>query len=187
MKWWWFSGDAKLASGLQTYLLSRDEWNLKSEFQAGHGKVCSVPLTLLIIIYALPDYFFFGITKKLFLQYFVWQISVSCIEKFPAVTVLLGEHVHFTVGEYFLTRRNNNAWAFLPSAYYLFHLHFKCFFLILVKKVKLSVLRLCSTFSSIYLYNLKLFHMKIDEMRVQWPKVGDAIHEISYPFEVDFR
>ncbi|CAA7028363.1 unnamed protein product [Microthlaspi erraticum] len=69
-----YSGDAKLASGLQTYLLSRDQWNLKSEFQAGHGK-----------------------------------ISVSCIEKFPAVTVLVGEHVYLTVGEYFLTKRNNIA------------------------------------------------------------------------------
>lgn len=32
-------GDVKFATGLQTYLLSRDPSNLKSEFQAGDGKV----------------------------------------------------------------------------------------------------------------------------------------------------
>ncbi|KAK9088613.1 hypothetical protein Scep_027695 [Stephania cephalantha] len=34
-----YSGDAKQANGLQTYLLSRDHSNLKSEFQQGNGKV----------------------------------------------------------------------------------------------------------------------------------------------------
>ncbi|KAJ1420666.1 hypothetical protein SESBI_14243 [Sesbania bispinosa] len=33
-----FTGDAKLAYNLQTYLLSRDHSNLKSEFQDGNGK-----------------------------------------------------------------------------------------------------------------------------------------------------
>ncbi|VVB01356.1 unnamed protein product [Arabis nemorensis] len=66
-----YSGDVKFASGLQTYLLSRDTSNLKSEFQAGDGKV-----------------------------------TVSCIEKFPAVTLVLGEHLHLTVCDYFLSKRN---------------------------------------------------------------------------------
>ncbi|KAK9085817.1 hypothetical protein Sjap_026228 [Stephania japonica] len=34
-----YSGDAKQANGLQTYLLSRDHSNLKSEFQKGNGKI----------------------------------------------------------------------------------------------------------------------------------------------------
>lgn len=34
------AGNTKLADGLQTYLLSRDHANLKSEFQHGNGKVC---------------------------------------------------------------------------------------------------------------------------------------------------
>ncbi|KAF3455800.1 hypothetical protein FNV43_RR00442 [Rhamnella rubrinervis] len=34
-----FSGNTKLADGLQTYLLSRDYVNLKSEFQQGNGKI----------------------------------------------------------------------------------------------------------------------------------------------------
>ncbi|CAA7012866.1 unnamed protein product [Microthlaspi erraticum] len=67
-----FSGDVKFASGLQTYLLSRDHSNLKSEFQDGDGK-----------------------------------ITVSCIEKLPAVTVVLGEHLHVTVGDYLLSKGRN--------------------------------------------------------------------------------
>ncbi|XP_010525919.1 PREDICTED: isoleucine--tRNA ligase, cytoplasmic [Tarenaya hassleriana] len=66
-----YSGNAKFASGLQTYLLSRDHSCLKSEFQVGDGK-----------------------------------ITVSCIEKLPAVTVAMGEHVFLTVGEYFLSKRS---------------------------------------------------------------------------------
>ncbi|KAG7552624.1 Methionyl/Valyl/Leucyl/Isoleucyl-tRNA synthetase anticodon-binding [Arabidopsis thaliana x Arabidopsis arenosa] len=66
-----YSGDVKSATGLQTYLLSRDHSNLKSEFQAGDGK-----------------------------------ITVSCVENLPAVTVVLGEHLHLSVGDDFLSKRN---------------------------------------------------------------------------------
>ncbi|KAG7583039.1 Aminoacyl-tRNA synthetase class Ia [Arabidopsis suecica] len=66
-----YSGDVKFATRLQTYLLSRDHSNLKSEFQAGDGK-----------------------------------ISVSCIEKLPVVTVVLGEHIHLTVGDYLLSKKS---------------------------------------------------------------------------------
>lgn len=34
------AGNSKFAQGLETYLLSRDHTNLKSEFQLGNGKVC---------------------------------------------------------------------------------------------------------------------------------------------------
>jgi isoleucyl-tRNA synthetase len=34
-----YSGESKYANALQTYLLSRDHSNLKSEFQLGHGKI----------------------------------------------------------------------------------------------------------------------------------------------------
>ncbi|CAL9221979.1 unnamed protein product [Arabidopsis halleri] len=66
-----YSGDVKFATRLQTYLLSRDHSNLKSEFQAGDGK-----------------------------------IIVSCIEKLPVVTVVLGEHLHLTVGDYLLSKKS---------------------------------------------------------------------------------
>ncbi|KAG7557311.1 Aminoacyl-tRNA synthetase class Ia anticodon-binding [Arabidopsis suecica] len=66
-----YSGDVKSATGLQTYLLSRDHSNLKSEFQAGDGK-----------------------------------ITVSCVENLPVVTVVLGEHLHLSVGDDFLSKRN---------------------------------------------------------------------------------
>jgi hypothetical protein len=36
------TGDSKFAQNLQTYLLSRDHSNLKSEFQDGNGKVCLI-------------------------------------------------------------------------------------------------------------------------------------------------
>ncbi|ESQ46757.1 hypothetical protein EUTSA_v10027624mg [Eutrema salsugineum] len=62
-----YSGDVKYARELQTYLLSRDHSNLKTEFQAGDGK-----------------------------------ITVGCIEKVPVVSVVLGEHLHLTVGDYYL-------------------------------------------------------------------------------------
>jgi isoleucyl-tRNA synthetase len=66
-----YSGDVKSATGLQTYLLSRDHSNLKSEFQAGDGK-----------------------------------ITVSCIENVPVATVVLGEHLHLSVGDDLLSKRN---------------------------------------------------------------------------------
>ncbi|XP_020885868.1 isoleucine--tRNA ligase, cytoplasmic [Arabidopsis lyrata subsp. lyrata] len=66
-----YSGDVKFATRLQTYLLSRDHSNLKSEFQAGDGK-----------------------------------ITASCIEKLPVVIVILGEHLHLTVGDYLLSKKN---------------------------------------------------------------------------------
>ncbi|CAE5968340.1 unnamed protein product [Arabidopsis arenosa] len=66
-----YSGDVEFVTRLQTYLLSRDHSNLKSEFQAGDGK-----------------------------------ISVSCIEKLPVVTVVLGEQLHLTVGDYLLSKKS---------------------------------------------------------------------------------
>ncbi|CAN8276066.1 unnamed protein product [Cochlearia groenlandica] len=66
-----YSGDVKLPTGLQAYLLSRDHSNLKTEFQAGDGK-----------------------------------INVSCIEKFPAMTVVLGEHLHLTVSDYLSSKKS---------------------------------------------------------------------------------
>ncbi|KAG7615473.1 Isoleucine--tRNA ligase, cytoplasmic [Arabidopsis thaliana] len=66
-----YSGDVKSATGLQTYLLSRDHSNLKSEFQARDGK-----------------------------------ITVSCIENVPVATVVLGEHLHLSVGDDLLSKRN---------------------------------------------------------------------------------
>ncbi|KAM4106059.1 hypothetical protein ACB094_04G038600 [Castanea mollissima] len=33
------AGNSKFAQGLETYLLSRDHTNLKSEFQLGNGKI----------------------------------------------------------------------------------------------------------------------------------------------------
>ncbi|KAG7548240.1 hypothetical protein ISN44_As12g034390, partial [Arabidopsis suecica] len=68
-----FSGDEKFARGLQAYLLSRDQSNLKSEFQQGNGKI----------------------------------ITVSCIEKLPVVSVVLGDHLHLTVGDYLLSTSNS--------------------------------------------------------------------------------
>lgn len=40
------AGNTKLAGGLQTYLLSRDLANLKSQFQRGNGKVCVISQTI---------------------------------------------------------------------------------------------------------------------------------------------
>ncbi|CAH8277599.1 unnamed protein product [Arabidopsis lyrata] len=68
-----FSGDEKFARGLQAYLLSRDQSNLKSEFQQGNGKI----------------------------------ITLSCIEKLPVVSVVLGDHLHLTVGDYLLSTSNS--------------------------------------------------------------------------------
>ncbi|KAL8199628.1 hypothetical protein R6Q57_013196 [Mikania cordata] len=67
--------NTKYAQALQVYLLSRDHSNLKSEFQQGKGK-------------------FVGL-----------QIKVSCIEKQPPVDVVLGQHVHLTVGDYFASTK----------------------------------------------------------------------------------
>ncbi|KAL0890841.1 hypothetical protein Bca101_014824 [Brassica carinata] len=66
------SGDEKFARGLQTYLLSRDQLNLKSEFQEGNGK-----------------------------------ITVTCVEKLPVVSVVLGDHLHLTVGDFLLCTTNS--------------------------------------------------------------------------------
>ncbi|KAG2239751.1 hypothetical protein Bca52824_091448 [Brassica carinata] len=66
------SGDEKFARGLQTYLLSRDQSNLKSEFQEGNGK-----------------------------------ITVTCVEKLPVVSVVLGDHLHLTVGDFLLCTTNS--------------------------------------------------------------------------------
>ncbi|KAF8118511.1 hypothetical protein N665_0005s0268 [Sinapis alba] len=66
------SGDEKTARGLQAYLLSLDQSNLKSEFQQGNGK-----------------------------------ITVSCIEKLPVVSVVLGDHLHLTVGDYLFSTTNS--------------------------------------------------------------------------------
>ncbi|XP_065639216.1 isoleucine--tRNA ligase, cytoplasmic-like [Quercus suber] len=41
------AGNSKFAQGLETYLLSRDHTNLKSEFQLGNGKVCLRSVSLL--------------------------------------------------------------------------------------------------------------------------------------------
>lgn len=43
-----YSGDENFANGLQTYLLSRDYFNLKSEFQKNDGKVVHFCLLLLV-------------------------------------------------------------------------------------------------------------------------------------------
>ncbi|RZB73843.1 isoleucine--tRNA ligase, cytoplasmic-like [Glycine soja] len=67
-----FTGDAKGAHDLQTYLLSRDHLKLKSEFQDGNG-------------------------KKI----------VDSIEQLPAVEVVLGEHVFFTVGDHYLAAKSD--------------------------------------------------------------------------------
>ncbi|KAF3446531.1 hypothetical protein FNV43_RR11711 [Rhamnella rubrinervis] len=67
-----FSGKTKLADGLQTYLLSRDYVNLKSEFQQGNGK-----------------------------------ITVDCIENVPAVDLVLGKHLFFTVGDLYSANCNS--------------------------------------------------------------------------------
>lgn len=40
------AGNSKFAHGLETYLLSRDHTNLKSEFQLGNGKVCLCSVSL---------------------------------------------------------------------------------------------------------------------------------------------
>lgn len=40
------AGNSKFAQGLETYLLSRDHTNLKSEFQLGNGKVCLCSVSL---------------------------------------------------------------------------------------------------------------------------------------------
>ncbi|KAJ0263495.1 hypothetical protein HA466_0038390 [Hirschfeldia incana] len=34
------------------------------------------------------------------------KITVSCVEKLPVVSVVLGDHLHLTVGDYLLSRRN---------------------------------------------------------------------------------
>jgi hypothetical protein len=44
------TGDSKFAQNLQTYLLSRDHSNLKSEFQDGNGKVCLIELWSLVCL-----------------------------------------------------------------------------------------------------------------------------------------
>lgn len=52
--------------------------------------------------------FFNSLTFYLSLQ-LVWQITVSCIENQPAVTVNLGEHLHLTVGDYYLSKKKQDA------------------------------------------------------------------------------
>ena len=42
------AGNSKFAQGLETYLLSRDHTNLKSEFQLGNGKVCLCSVSLFV-------------------------------------------------------------------------------------------------------------------------------------------
>lgn len=97
----WFSGDVKFASGLQAYLLSRDHSNLKSEFQEGNGKVNADSY----LVKLLKNPKIWGVPKCFLLL--DEQITVSCVEKLPAVTVVLGDHLHLTVGDYLLSTTNS--------------------------------------------------------------------------------
>lgn len=92
------SGEEKFTDNLQTYLLSRDHSNLKSEFQSGNGKVW-LNYNLLSLFWVRMCSF---IIRLLMLQKFV-----DSIEGHPAVEVVLGEHVFLSVGDYYLATKSD--------------------------------------------------------------------------------
>ena len=108
------AGNKKYAQGLETYLLSRDHSNLKSEFQLGNGKVCLCFVSL---------YAWVTIKRSLFwlknIEFVSWsflmplfstlQITVNCIENLPPVDLVLNEHLFLSVGDYF-SRTQKSVW-----------------------------------------------------------------------------
>ena len=93
------TGNNDHVEALRVYLLSRSLSRLKNQFQAGNGMVSSHSSQPRCIFHPGPIcipqflYVFFCLSV---------QITVDCIEGYPAINLQLGKHVFLSAGDFYL-------------------------------------------------------------------------------------
>ena len=132
------AGNSKFAQGLETYLLSRDHTNLKSEFQLGNGKVCLCSELVARVTIQRSLFWLKHLVLVLwsFLNtcFFPLQITVDCIENLPPVDLVLGEHLFLSVGDYF-SRTQKSEWLDSHwTVFFIFSFFFSLYYAFLPRK-----------------------------------------------------